>query len=140
MDPLPPNNKIFSMVTQYEQHLQRHIPNDEYQSLINVIDSKKFGSRSNTFKHGAHVYTFCGKTNHTVENCFKKHGVPHHMRKKFQNAANNVTSDGNDNEYIPNSVNIKGDTSPMTQGQFSVLMALLQKSSIVQVSGHASSN
>lgn len=81
MDPLPNINKIFSMVIQHERQIQLHIPNDESQTLINVVDSKKFGARNTTSKHGARVCTFCGKTNHTVENCFKKHGVPPHMQK-----------------------------------------------------------
>lgn len=90
MDPLPTMNKIFSMAIQHEHQLQLPIPNDESQTLINAADSKRFGARNNAFKHGVRICTFCGKTNHTVENCFKKHGVPPHMQKQFQNSGNNV--------------------------------------------------
>ncbi|XP_050920116.1 uncharacterized protein LOC127137731 [Lathyrus oleraceus] len=140
MDPLPTMNKIFSMVIQHKRQIQLPIPNDESQTLINVADSKRFGARNNAFKHVIRVCTFCGKTNHTVENCFKKHGVPPHMQKQFQNSANNVASDGNDDGSSSHGADIKSDNSPMTQGQFSALMDLLQKSSLGQSSGHASSN
>lgn len=80
LDPLRLINKIFSMVIQHERPLQLHIPHDESQSLINDAYSKKFGSR-NSFKHGVRVCILYGKTNHTVENYFKKHGVPSHMQK-----------------------------------------------------------
>lgn len=140
MDPLPNMNKIFSMVIQHERQLQLTIPNDESHTLINAVDSKKFVARNNPFKHGARVCTFCGKTNHTVENCFKKHGVPPHMQKQFQNSANNVASDGTDDGSLSNGADTKSDNSPMTQGQFNTLMDLIQKSGIGQSSGHASSN
>ncbi|XP_050890949.1 uncharacterized protein LOC127096421 [Lathyrus oleraceus] len=117
MDPFPTMNKIFSMVIQHERQIQLPIPNDESQTLINVADSKRFGARNNAFKHGVRVFTFCGKTNHTVENCFKKHGVPPHMQKQFQNSANNVASDGNDDESSSHGADIKSDNSSMTQGQ-----------------------
>jgi hypothetical protein len=140
MDPLPNMNKIFSMVIQHERQLQLTIPNDESHTLINALDSKKFVARNNSFKHGARVCTFCGKTNHTVENCFKKHGVPPHMQKQFQNSSNNVASDGTDDGSLSNGADTKSDNSPMTQGQFNTLMELIQKSGIGQSSGHASSN
>lgn len=41
---------------------------------------------------------------------------------------------------MPNNIDIKEDTSPMTQGQLNILMDLLQKSSFSQVSKHTSSN
>ena len=68
MDPSPNMNKIFSMVIQHERQIQLPIINDESQALINAADSKRFGARPSTSKHGARVCTFCGKTNHTVEN------------------------------------------------------------------------
>lgn len=140
MDPLPTMNKIFSMVIQHERQLQLPIPHDEAQTLINVADSKRFGARNNAFKHGVRICTFCGKTNHTVENCFKKHGVPPHMQKQFQTSANNVATDGNNDGSSSHSFDIQSDNSPMTQGQFSALMDLLQKSSLGQSSRHASSS
>lgn len=64
----------------------------------------------------------------------------HLIQKHFQNSANNVASDGNDDGSSFHGADIKSDNSPMTQGQFSALMDLIQKSSIGQSSGHASSN
>ncbi|XP_058784297.1 uncharacterized protein LOC131659073 [Vicia villosa] len=141
MDPLPPMNKIFSMVIQHERQVQIPIATDESQTLINATDSKKFGGKQAYFKHGGNrVCTFCGKTNHTVENCFNKHGVPPHIQNRFQSTANNVTSDANDDGSVPNSADTRDDNAPMTQGQFNALMELLHKSILGQGSGHASSN
>ncbi|XP_050896610.1 uncharacterized protein LOC127103389 [Lathyrus oleraceus] len=114
MDPLPTMNKIFSVVIQHERQIQLLIPNDESQTLINDADSKRFGARNNAFKHGVRVCIFCGKTNHTIEHCFKKHGVPPHMQKQFQNSANNVASNGNDDGSSSHGADIKSDNSPMT--------------------------
>lgn len=51
-----------------------------------------------------------------------------------------MASDGNNDGSSSSGADIKSDNSPMTQGQFSALMDLIQKSSIGQSSGHASSN
>ncbi|XP_058772811.1 uncharacterized protein LOC131646889 [Vicia villosa] len=142
MDPLPSINKIFSMVIQHECQIQVPTVSDESQSLINATEYKKFGGKSTNLKHGNRVCMFCGKTNHTVDNCFKKHGVPPHMQNRFPSTANNVASDVNEDGSAPDQIAAasKVDNSPMTQSQFNTLMDLLQKSSLGQVSGHASSN
>lgn len=140
MDPLPPLKKKNYMVIQHERQNQLHIPTDESQSLINVVNSKRFGSKFNSAKKGARVCMFCGKTNHIMDNFFKKHGTPPYMQKQFPYVAHNATSDGSENGLFSNNTNMKDGFSPMTQDQFGVLMNLLQKSSLDQVAEHASSN
>lgn len=61
-----------------------YILNDDSLSLINVVDSKHFEFKFNSVKQCACACTFCGQANHTVDNCFKKHGVPPHIQKHFQ--------------------------------------------------------
>jgi hypothetical protein len=130
MEPLPPLNKVFSMVLQHERQ-NNLTPSDESLALINAAKSGKS-------KQGSRVCTFCGKDNHTVDNCFKKHGVPPHL-KKCQ-----VTGDAN----IANSAAIEGGkhdsiavTPPsISQEQYDQLLHLLQVSNLAQSSASASSN
>ena len=40
---------------------------------------------------------FCGKTSHTVDTCFKKHGFPSNYKKGYT-TVNNISSTVNDEE------------------------------------------
>jgi hypothetical protein len=78
MDPLPPLNKVFSMVLQHER--QSNLTSlDDSKALINAA---KFGK-----SQSKRVCSFCGKDNHTIDNCFKKHEIPPHLRKPSANSA-----------------------------------------------------
>jgi hypothetical protein len=61
MDPLPPLNKVFSMVIQHE--CQGNFPSSD-ESKISLNAAKFKGN----YKAGARVCTYCGKDNHTVDN------------------------------------------------------------------------
>jgi len=89
MDPLPQINRVFSMVMQQERKMQYNIvssPNlsidDTTSGLVNAMDGQRqFGrGRGNGFQGRGRgtlrVCSFCNKTNHTVETCYKKHGYP----------------------------------------------------------------
>jgi hypothetical protein len=76
MEPLPPLNKVFSMVLQHERQ-GNFASLDDSNALINAARSR-FATPS---KSPPKVCTFCGRDNHTVDNCFKKHGLPPHLRK-----------------------------------------------------------
>ncbi|KAK2451363.1 hypothetical protein QL285_010424 [Trifolium repens] len=85
MDPLPPLNKVFSMVIQHER--QGNFPSsDDSKILLNAAKSKV------NPKVVARVCTYCGKDNHTIDNCFKKHGLPPHLRKS--SSAHNTSIEG----------------------------------------------
>ncbi|XP_058746950.1 uncharacterized protein LOC131619928 [Vicia villosa] len=114
MEPLPPLNKIFSMVIQHERQNSTQVSTNEAQTLINATDSKTFPSKHNFSKAGARVCTFCGKTNHTVENCFKKIGVPPHMQKQYSTSVNNAGSEGNQ-ELTSNSLDMKSGSASSNQ-------------------------
>ncbi|PNX62575.1 retrovirus-related Pol polyprotein from transposon TNT 1-94, partial [Trifolium pratense] len=92
IDPLPPINKVFHMVIQHERQGNFTEP-DESKILVNAAKSNKAVSGSKPPRN----CTFCGKDNHFVENCFKKNGVPPHM-KKFASA--NAAPEGASSEPI----------------------------------------
>ncbi|MCI76186.1 retrovirus-related Pol polyprotein from transposon TNT 1-94, partial [Trifolium medium] len=64
------------MAIQFE--CQGHFPEvDDSKILVNAAKSGKPSSGS---KSSPRNCTLCGKDNHFVENCFKKYGVPPHMK------------------------------------------------------------
>ncbi|MCH95214.1 retrovirus-related pol polyprotein from transposon TNT 1-94, partial [Trifolium medium] len=128
MDLVPPMNKVFSMVIQYERH-GKFAEIDDSKLLINAAKTSKSSSSSNS---NVRHCTFCGKDNHFVENCFKKNGVPPHM-KKFS-SAHHAATEGGSNDSVP-------ATNPsISQEQYDQLMILLQNSQLVQGSASARSN
>jgi hypothetical protein len=77
--------------------------------------------------------TFCGKDNHIVENCFKKHGLPPHLRKASSSNAASIEGGIDDP--------IAATCSPMlTQDQASQFISLLQSSFPAVNTNDASSN
>ncbi|GAU45259.1 hypothetical protein TSUD_291430 [Trifolium subterraneum] len=148
MDPLPTLNKIFSMVIQHERQ-GNFTPSEDSQALINAANSnsKGYGSKNPKSSYASssvkRVCTFCGKDNHIVDNCYKKHGLPPHLQKRVQSQAHNAAIDGGkcNTDPIPasNSQSASGST-PMTQAQWERLIALVQSSSLNQASVPASSN
>ncbi|XP_052489790.1 uncharacterized protein LOC105764346 [Gossypium raimondii] len=74
IDPLPPINKVFSLVIQQERHLpagssQLFVSN----TLRDHTSSKKSQAKSFT---DSRQCTFCGKSRHNVDTCYEKHGYP----------------------------------------------------------------
>jgi hypothetical protein len=128
MDPLPPMNKVFSMVLQHESQF---VPStiDNSKILPNAAKSRcSYNSKSSS-----RVCTFCGRDNHTVENCFKKHGLPPHLRKASSSNAASIEGGIGDS--------IAATSSPMlTQDQASQLIFLLQNSFLATNTNDASSN
>jgi hypothetical protein len=128
MDPLPTMNRVFSLVLQHERQ-GNFYPSDESKVLLNAAKSRGFPSKT-----PARVCTYCGKDNHIIDNCFKKHGPPPHFRKSSQ--LNNATIEGGIDEAIASS-----STGPvMTQDQALQLITLLQNSFSSQDSDKAASN
>ncbi|GAU41219.1 hypothetical protein TSUD_128950 [Trifolium subterraneum] len=131
MDPLPTLNKVFSMVIQHERQCG-FASSDESKILINAARSKNFTSKPPT-----RVCTFCGKDNHIVDNCYKKYGLPPHLKNRV--SANHATLDGG----IDDSIAVH-DPSPssstITQDQATQLIALLQNSFPNSTTASTSSN
>jgi hypothetical protein len=74
------------MVLQHERQGNFTSPSEDT-VLIIYIDSRKYKgsnygesySQGSNFKNGVRMCTFCGRSNHTVETCWKKHEVPPHL-------------------------------------------------------------
>ncbi|KAK2371611.1 hypothetical protein QL285_084537 [Trifolium repens] len=127
MDPLPPLNKVFSMVLQHER--QSNLPSlDDSKALINAAKTGKNHSGG-----AKRVCSFCGKDNHTVDNCFKKHGIPPHLRKS---SANSASLEGGN--VVDSSTSCTVNT--FTPDQIEVLLSLIQNANLTQDSATASSN
>ena len=86
MDPLPSITKVFSMVIQQErQHLSSGLIIGKPNTLINATDSQRQASlerdRGGAPEGGGRgssskLCTFCGRTGHTIDVCYGKHGYP----------------------------------------------------------------
>lgn len=90
IDPLPDAAKIFSSVLQQERQWNTYIPHDPakilYSNNNNTPNFGKFQQRQvkgcgkpnfqgkclSNFK----FFSFCGKTGHTLDTCYLKHGFP----------------------------------------------------------------
>ncbi|WJX63250.1 hypothetical protein P8452_48162 [Trifolium repens] len=145
MNPLPPLNKIFSMVLQHErQYNLTHV--DDSRVLINASDSRKGqgrgrgnggyssnsgGNRSNSYSAKGKECSYCGKTNHVVENCYMKHGFPPNYGKNY--AANNTSVESSEErDDADDTKSVRGqnnsDTFGFTKEQYNHLVSLLQAS------------
>ncbi|GAU51097.1 hypothetical protein TSUD_185270 [Trifolium subterraneum] len=115
IDPLPPMTKIFSMVLQFERQ-HGFGSNEESKVLVNAVDSKKqnyYPSKGNSQSSKGNMYcTYCHKTNHTINECFKKHEQGGSSRS---------------------------NTPSISQEQYDQLMALLKNSSVNHSSTSTSS-
>ncbi|GAU43894.1 hypothetical protein TSUD_399420 [Trifolium subterraneum] len=146
MNPLPTINRIFSMVLQHErQYNSTHF--DDSKVLVNSHDARKpkgrchgssssQGNRSNSY--GANNYgaknkecSYCGKTNHIVENCYRKHGFPPHYGRNSH--ANNASLEHVDErENMDDNKSVRGNNNNtdfgFTKEQYNQLMTLIQSS------------
>ncbi|GAU48214.1 hypothetical protein TSUD_405010 [Trifolium subterraneum] len=131
MDPLPPINKVFAMVIQHERQ-GNFAGNDDSSVLVNAARYGKGASSSKSSR----VCTYCGMGNHVVDQCYRKHGLPPHLRKS-SGSVNVAVEGGDDTTTAPPTTT---STPSISQAQFDQLMALLQNSTVNQASSSASSN
>ena len=85
-------NQVFSKILQQEKQVSGNYQ-DESKILINAAS---VGNRSYGRGRGINsnkVCTHCGKTGHTVDICYKKHGFPSHFKFKNPTSANNALTD-----------------------------------------------
>jgi hypothetical protein len=132
MEPLPPLNKVFSLVLQHERQ-GNFTPSQDSDALINAAKSRFASSSKSTPK----VCTYCGRDNHTIETCFKKHGLPPHLRKS--SSSNNATIEGGNDATIA-AVGSDSGSNIITQDQALQLINLLQSSFPSQTSNNPSSS
>ncbi|XP_058725428.1 uncharacterized protein LOC131596703 [Vicia villosa] len=93
INPLPPINKVFSMLIQQKRQLL--IPLDDDKIVANFYKPQRHSNRTDSapknFAYGRgknlKMCTYCNKSGHTVEVCFKKHGLPPYLKKPQINNA-----------------------------------------------------
>lgn len=146
MDLMPPINRLFSMVMQQERKLQyvvinvQSTPLDDTTRLVNAVNGQKqFGrGRGSSSYQGkgrgnGRYCTFCERTNHTVDTCYKKHGYPPNWGREEGNSYANMI-DGDDAESkmqtASTSKNEESAGVTLTKDQFQNLMSLLEKSNM----------
>ncbi|XP_057455479.1 uncharacterized protein LOC130746772 [Lotus japonicus] len=91
MDPIPPINKVFSLVIQEEKQREVGAGNgvSEHSSQAFAAASSQGGSRSSdsadkakNSKKDRPICSHCGIPGHTAAKCFKLHGYPPGMKPK----------------------------------------------------------
>jgi len=97
MDHLPPLNKVYSLVAQEESHEGINVVNDS-KVLVNAVESKKpYGRGKGSTPQGgkgSRQCSLCGKSGHTIETCYRKHGFPpNYGNGKFNSNANFVQTE-----------------------------------------------
>jgi hypothetical protein len=130
LDPLPSINRVYSLVVQEESNnLSLVSSNIEPFSVANAAESRQPQGRGrgrgyyNSYKPPRHC-TFCGKSNHTVEYCYQKHGHPNYPK---QNSSVNASSSVEEAEAQPGSSSASPSSSSISQGQYDQLLSLLQQ-------------
>ncbi|KAK2448054.1 hypothetical protein QL285_007356 [Trifolium repens] len=145
MEPLPPINKVFSMVIQHERQFassQSALDLDESKALVNASDARRSygagrgkGSYGNNNKKSNRYCTFCGKDNHIVDNCYRKHGFPPNYGRNA--SVNNTAAEDQDNDDNKSYKGIGNETYSFTKDQYEKLINLLQTNSASGASSSA---
>src|ERR1044072_8639668 len=92
MEPLLSLNRASSMVLQQEKQFGN---GEDAQFSANATDGRRFnsgyGRDNNGYGRGKskRFCTFCGKTGHTVDYCYSKHGHPDDVKYKSKNTSAN---------------------------------------------------
>ena len=135
MDPLPSLNKKISMVILHEKQGNFAV-GDDSKSLINVVDYKRPQGRGRGLIQNSgsrRICTYCGRNGHTMETCYRKHGLPFHLQKGNASMANKAC---NDVAYSNGDFSTNGEihTAPpsFTHEQYEKLLNLIQGSGINQ--------
>lgn len=147
MEPLPTMNRAFSMVIKQERQCRYGVV-DEPTTLINAADTGKSSGRGRGFvsKSGGRgtgkVCTYCGKTGHTVEVCYQKHGYPPNFKRGTACANSSATEGSNEGLEDQQSQAKNEDDSAvsLTRSEYNKLVALLQQNSLDNSSKVHSSN
>lgn len=69
---------IFPLSSKYERQHGLNLSNEEEPVMVNVVDGKKFSGNFGKNKgfYCGKICTHCGKTRHTIDSCYRKHGFP----------------------------------------------------------------
>ena len=148
MDPFPQLNHVFSLIVQQERQFISE--NSEVSTALMTSTGasvKGAGNQSGVgvkktnkgkfvkTQQGTKTCSFCGKSGHTVETCFRKHGFPPNFKKGQGSAANAVSSDDCDEEDEVSHEEAQPSSGfSLTKEQYQGLLALLQQAQAVPAS------
>ena len=102
MDPIPPINKVFSMIIQEERQKSIGTTSTNPTDAQLAFATKAITHKSKAQKKDRPICSHCGITGHTVDKCFKIHGYPLGYKFKGKNsshAANQIAT--NEVPYAP---------------------------------------
>jgi hypothetical protein len=126
LEPLPPINKVFSLVLQEERQkgLSGGIPQSSiFGDSSALLTTKSPTINTQTVKQGSRkpkpVCSHCGVTGHTIEKCYKIHGFPPGF-KFTRNKSAGTSSSANQVQLTESS------PLPFTQSQVQQLMTFMQ--------------
>jgi hypothetical protein len=127
LEPLPPINKVFSLVLQEERQkklsggiLQSSPFGDSSALLTTKSPTVNTQNAKQSFRKPKPVCSHCGVTGHTINKCYKIHGFP--PRFKFTHNKSAGTSS------FANQVQItKSLTMPFNQSQVQQLMTFMHE-------------
>lgn len=74
MPTLPSITSVFSMVIEHERQNGLSPVQDDSVPQINVVDGKRYSNKNKL--SGPRQCTFCNRQGHTMDTCYKKHGLP----------------------------------------------------------------
>lgn len=129
MDPIPPINKVFTLISQKEH--QRTI-----NLTIGTADSLAFYTRNDVKRAGTGqsfhgrsqkkdrpICTYCGYGGHTIDKCYKLHGYPPRYKSKLKDGSSSHTG------YIPHpnttaANQISGHIPDQSQGNYPLVHLL----------------
>ncbi|XP_016186375.1 uncharacterized protein LOC107628080 [Arachis ipaensis] len=142
MEPVPKIDQVLSMILQQERQLH----------TLEPIDCKALISASNNFSypnrgrgrgrapgrsHGrgrgaTKQCSFCGKLGHLVDVCYKKHGMPPHLKQGNQSLINNMIAEENDEKFSTTQGEASKGELEFTIEQKRALISLLQQPDMQQ--------
>jgi hypothetical protein len=132
MEPLPPINKVYSLVIQEESNHKSSALIDDSSALINAAHRSDYKGKGvangSTSKGSNRQCTFCHRSGHTVEFCYQKHGHPSFNKTKSSaNAASTEVVEASSSSSNTEGGSSSSAISSISQEQFAQLMTLLQQ-------------
>lgn len=130
------------MVIQHERQ-GNYVVNEENNIFINIVERKFSQQRgrggynqSSGGRNSNKMCSYCEKSEHTMETCYRKHGFPPNYQ--FQKANSSVASSMSNDSYVQkddDSVvgkDTKADWPTLTHQQYEKILALIQGTNLNQ--------
>ncbi|XP_061360441.1 uncharacterized protein LOC133304424 [Gastrolobium bilobum] len=134
MDPLPSVNHVFSLVAQQERQLQiegNASNHDPSRIFFNSVEQIQEIGQSQGRGRGSRLCTYCGKTSHTIETCFEKHGYPPGYKQR--SVVHKVNAAVNEDKGSDQIYSTQAETKEsFTKSQYQTIMEMIQQSMLIQ--------